>query len=108
MERSAMHTAACGSTQHQWRRGIPAIVRFGHHVYDLVEGAADKIDELKFGDRTHAGKGRAKGGAHNCGFGDRSINHPLWTKAVDESIGHFERAAIDADVFTNTEDGGIG
>ena len=40
-------------------------------------------------------------------LGDGRINDPLGAEAVDEAVGDFERAAIDADVFANAEDGGV-
>src|SRR5205823_10937257 len=84
-----------------------AVMRLGHHVDDLVEGAANEVYELEFGHRPHARKRCAKSRAYDGRFGNRSINHALRAKVVDESISDFERAAIDANVFANTEHGGI-
>src|SRR4051794_37062989 len=83
-------------------------MRLGYHVHDLIEGAADKVHELELSHGTHAGKRRAKSRAHNGRLGNRRINHALRAKVVDKSISHFERAAINANVFTNAEDGGVG
>src|SRR5205814_9446785 len=43
------------------------------------------------------------GRAHDRRFGDRRIDHPLWAKMMDESVGDFERAAIAADVLADAE-----
>src|SRR4051812_903873 len=82
-------------------------MRFGDHVGNLVEGAADEVHELKFGDGAHAGERGSEGGAHDGGLGDGRIDDPLGAEAVDESVGDFEGAAVNADVFAETEDGGV-
>src|SRR5580700_4547749 len=82
-------------------------VRFRDHVADLVEGAADEVHELEFGDRTHAGEGGSECRAHDGGLGDGCVDDALGAEAVDETIGDFERAAVDADVFAQAEDGGV-
>ena len=48
----SVHAAATGAAQHQRGRSRPAVVRLGHHVDDLVEGAADEIHELELGHGT--------------------------------------------------------
>src|SRR5262249_7221554 len=70
--------------------------------------AADEVHELKLSHWAHAGERRAKRRANNGGFGDRRIDHALRTKVVDETVSHFERAAVNANVFTDAEDGGVG
>jgi hypothetical protein len=82
-------------------------VRFRDHVGDLVEGAADEIHELEFGDGAHAGERCSEGRANDGGFGDWGVDDALGAEAVDESVGDFEGAAVDADVFAEAEDGGI-
>ena len=108
VERPTMHAASAGSTQDERSGRTPAIMRLGHHVHDLIESAADEVHELEFSHGTHAGKRRAKGRAHDSRLSDGRINHALRPKVVDKSVRNFERAAVNADVFTNTEDGGIG
>ena len=103
-----MHPATAGPAQDQRSRRTPAIMRLGHHVHDLIKGAADEVHELKFRDGTHAGKRRAECRSYNGGFGDGRIDHPRGAKVVDETICNFERAAVNANVFTNAEDGWIG
>ena len=82
-------------------------MRFRDHVADLVEGAADEIHELEFGDRAHAGERRSEGRAYDGGLGDGRVDDALGAEAVDETVGDFERAAVDADVFAEAEDGGV-
>src|SRR5579872_5294272 len=79
-------------------------MRFRDHVGDLVHGASDEVHELEFGDWAHAGEGRAEGSADDCGFGDGRVDDALGTEAVDESVGDFEGATVDADVFAEAED----
>src|SRR5208282_1715860 len=49
VEWPAMHIPAAWTTQHQWSRRSPAVVRLRGHVDDLIEGAADEIHELELG-----------------------------------------------------------
>src|SRR6185312_16172574 len=107
MEWAAVHAATAGSAQHERSGRAPAVMRLGHHVYDLVEGAADEVHELELGDGTHAGKRRAKSRADDGGLRDGSIDHALRAKVVDEAVSHFERAAVNTNVFADTEDGGV-
>src|SRR5436305_423595 len=65
MEGTSVDTASGRAAQHQRSRGIPAVMRLGHHVDDLVEGAADEVYELEFGYWPHAGKCRAKSRAND-------------------------------------------
>src|SRR5262249_36397416 len=102
-----MNASTSGAPQHQRSGSVPTIVRLGHHVDDLVEGAANEVNELKFGHPSEAGERRAIGGAHNGGFSDRSIDHPLRAKVMNKAVSHFERAAVHSNVFTQTEDCGI-
>ncbi len=107
VKRAAVNIAAAGSANHQRRGRAPAIVSLGNHVDDLVEGAADEIHELEFGHRTHAGERRAEGRADDGGLRDGRVDDALRAEAIDEAVGDFERAAVDADVFAETEDGRI-
>ena len=45
--------------------------------------------------------------AHNGRLGDGRIDHALRAKVVNEAVSHFERAAVNTNVFTNAEDRGI-
>ena len=107
VKRAAVDVAAAGPADDERRRRAPAIVGLGDHVDDLVEGAADEVHELKFGDRTHAGERRAEGRAHDGGFRDGRVDDALGAEAVDEAVGDFEGAAVDADVLADAEDGGV-
>ena len=107
VEGAAVDVSAAGAAQDERRGRAPEVVRLGDHVADLVEGAADEVHELKFGDRAHAGERRAESRAHDGGFGDGRVDDALGAEAVDESVGDFERAAVDADVFAEAEDGRV-
>src|SRR4051794_1842329 len=104
VERTAVHAAAAGATQDERRGRLPTVVRLGHHVHDLIEGAADEVHELELGYRAHAGERGAIGRAHNGGFGDGRIDYALRAEVVDEPVRDFERAAVDANVFADAED----
>src|SRR5208283_4157213 len=50
---------------------------------------------------------RAEAGVHDGHLGNGCVDDARGTEAVDEALGDFEGAAIDADVFADAEDGGI-
>src|SRR5277367_1689247 len=104
---TAVDVAAARPANHERRGRIPTIVRFRHHIHDLVKSAADEIHELELDYGTHARERRSERCAHDGGFRDRRINYALGPEAVDEAVRHFESAAVDADVLANTEDTGI-
>src|ERR1051326_3196450 len=103
-----MYASASWSAQHQRRGRAPAGMRLGHHVDDLVEGAADEVHELELGHGTHAGERRAKRRADNRRFGNGRIDHALRAEVMNETVSHFERAALNADAFADAEGGGVG
>src|SRR5215510_10373250 len=107
MEWASVNAPAGGATQHQRGWSIPAIVRLGHHVDDLVEGTANEVNELKLGHGTESGERRAVRSSHNGGFGDWGVYHPLRAEVVNKAVSNFERAAIDSNVLTKAEDCGI-
>jgi hypothetical protein len=83
-------------------------MRLCHHVYDLVEGAADEVHELELGDGPHAGERCAKRRANDGRLSDGRIDDALRAKVMDESVSHFECAAVNANVFADAEDAGVG
>jgi len=107
MKRAAMHVAAAGTADHERSGRAPSVVGFGDHVGDLVEGTADEVHELEFGDGAQAGESCAEGCTDDRGFGDGGIDDPLGAEAVDEAVGDLEGAAVDADVLADTKDGGV-
>ena len=107
VEWAAVYPAPTRPPQNDRSGRTPEIMGLGHHVADLVHGAGDEIHELEFGDRTHAGERGAESGADYGGFRDRRVDYALGAKTVDEAVGDFEGAAVNADVFAQAEDGGI-
>ena len=107
MEWPAAHAATGGAANHHGSRRAPAIVGLRHRVHDLRVRGADEVHELKFGNRTHAGERGSEGGANDGRFGDGGVDNALRAEAVDEAVCDFERAAVNADVFADAEDGGI-
>src|SRR5207302_848538 len=87
--------------------GTPEVMRFRNHIADLVEGAADEVHEQEFGDWAHAGERRSESCAYDGGLGDGRVDDALGTKAVDETISDFKSPAVNADVFTEAEDGRV-
>ena len=73
------------------------------HVHDLVKAAGDEIHELHFDHRPHAHQRRADGRAHDGRLGDGRVDHPILAELLQHPGRHLERAAIDADVFAQTE-----
>src|SRR5439155_24942686 len=98
-----MDIAAARPANHHRGGSTPAVMGLGRHIHNLVEGATDEVHELKFSNRTHAGKCRAKCGTHDSGFGDGRIDDSLGAEAVDESIRDFECPTVNADVLADTE-----
>jgi hypothetical protein len=49
----------------------------------------------------------SKSRAHNGGLGDGRVDDALGAEAVDETVSDFERAAVDTDVFAETENGWV-
>jgi hypothetical protein len=82
-------------------------MRLRDHVAYLVEGAADEVHELEFGDGTHAGERRSESRANYGGLGDGRVDDTFGAEAIDETISHFKSPAVDADVFAEAEDGGV-
>jgi hypothetical protein len=78
-------------------------VGFRNHVGDLIEGTADEVHELELGNGPHAGERRAKSRANDRGFGDRGIDNALGPEAINEAIGDFKSAAVNPDIFAQTE-----
>src|SRR5262249_20702994 len=99
--------AAARSANDERRWGVPTIMRFGNHINDLVESAADEIHELEFSDRSQTGQRGAKGGPNDGGFGNRCVDDALRAEAVDEALGDLEGATVDADVFAKAEHGRV-
>src|SRR5277367_4527119 len=107
VKRSAVNIASAGPAQHQRGRSSPTVVCFRDHVDDLIEGAADEIHELKFGYRTHPRERSAERGSHNGRLRDWRVDHPLGTETVDESVGDFKGAAVDADILADAKNGRV-
>ena len=107
VKRTAVHAAAGGSAQHHRRGDVPAIVRLGQHVDDLIEGATDEVHELELDHRAQAGERSSEGGVDKRHLGDGRVDHPLGAEALDEALGYAKRASVDADVFADAEDRGV-
>src|SRR4051812_10833303 len=82
-------------------------MRLGQQVGDLVEGATDEVHELELGDRAHARERGAEAGIDDRHLRDWRIDHAFGSEAVDQALSNFERAAVHADVFANTEHGRV-
>ena len=79
----------------------PKIMRLGGEIGDLIEAAGDEIDELHFGDGTQSQIAHAARGADNGRFADGRIDHAFGAETLQQSLGDFERAAVDADIFAD-------
>ena len=107
VEWAAVNVSAAGAAQDERGGRAPEVMSLRDHVGDLVEGAADEVHELEFGDGAHASERGSKGRAYNGGLGDGRVDDSLGAETVDESVGDFEGAAVDADVFAEAEDGWV-
>ena len=85
----------------------PEIVRLGDEVGDLVEAAGDEIDELHFDHGPQAEIAHAAGRADDGGFADGRVDHALGAEFREQAFGDLERAAVDADIFAESDDGGV-
>ena len=101
MERAAVNAAARGRANHDGHGRVPAVAALGGEVDDLVEAAGDEIGELHLRHRAQAHQAGADGRAHDGRFGDGRIHHAALAEMLEEAGGHFERAAVDADVFAD-------
>src|SRR5580704_14131110 len=99
VEGATVDVSAAGAAKNKRGGRAPEVVGFCDHVADLVEGAADEVHELEFGDGAHAGERGAECRSHNGRLRDGRVDDALGAEAIDESVGDFEGAAVDADVF---------
>src|SRR5580704_15026464 len=107
VEGAAVDVSAAGAAQNERSGRAPEVMRLRDHVADLVEGAADEVHELEFGDGAHAGEGRSESRSHDGRLGDGRVDDALGAKAVDETVSDFKSPAVNADVFAQAEDGGV-
>src|SRR5580704_12411501 len=107
VEGATVNVSATGAAQDDGSGRTPEVVCFRDHVGDLIHGARNEIHELEFGYGTHAGERGSEGRSYDGRFGDGRVDDALGAEAVDESVGDFEGAAVDADVFAETENGGV-
>jgi len=52
----------------------------------------------------HAGERRSESRAHDGGLGDGRVDDTPGAESVDETVGDFKSAAVNADVFAKAED----
>src|SRR5688572_19720016 len=107
MKWAGAHTGATWSAKHGGDARAPTIAALGRVICQQVKTSGDEIDELKLGHRSHSHQRCAAGRSDNGSFGDRSVDDALFAKVLIEAIGNFKRAAIDADIFADTEDGRV-
>src|SRR5581483_12462879 len=69
--------------------------------------ARNESHKLKLGHRTHPSERASKRCTDDRGLGNRRVNHSRRSEAIDEAFRHFERTAVDANVFADAEDAGV-
>ncbi len=104
VKRAAVNAAARRRAHHDRHGRVPAIAALGGEVDNLVEAAGDEIGELHLRHRPQPHEAGADGRADDGAFGNGRIHHAFLAEMLEESGGHFERAAVDADVFAQQED----
>ena len=67
----------------------------------------DEVHELKLTHRAQARQRRPVHSTRNCHLGNWRVHDPLNTKLMDEPFGHFERAAVNANVFAHHKDAAV-
>ena len=100
---AAVDAAPRRSADDDRRRLSPTVAVLRGHVRQLIESAADEIDELHLGDGTQPHHRGPDGRADDRRFGDRGVDHPLLAEPLEETVGDLERAAVDADVLAEEE-----
>src|SRR5678815_4956309 len=104
MKRSTVNAAATWSADHDGHSSAPAIAALGSEVRDLIERAGDEVCKLHFRNRTHAHQCSANGSADNCRFRNGCIDDARFSELFEETSRHFERTAVNADIFSKDED----
>ena len=103
MLRRHTDTASLGSAHHH-RHGwftTQHITKLGGLIDQHVHGQGNKIKNLNFHHRAHAGNGRADAGAGEAHFSDRRIADPVVAKALPQALGDTENAARLAHILTH-------
>ena len=100
---------AHGHARHQ---GHPALATkhiavFGRLVDDFVHGAQGKVDHPHFHHGAQTGQGHAHAAAHDGGFTDGGVDHPLRAKLGLQALVLAKNAAA-PDVFAHHHHPGVG
>ena len=93
--------AARGSPHHQRNRMRPTVHIAPHAGLkeNFITRSDDKIGKLEFHHRPQAHRSRTHAGADHHAFGDRGIEHAIWTELLEQSVGNFENTAPDRNVL---------
>src|SRR5215472_3348920 len=103
MERPAVHASTGWPPNYHGSGGVPKVMALGHKIRNLVERTYDEINELHFANRPQAEVAHATRRADDGALADRRINYAFPAKAFEQPFAGLERAAIDADVFTDQQ-----
>ncbi len=102
---AATDTPADRRADHHRHRVLAAapVAELGRFADDLVEGREDEIRELDFGDGAETVERHADRRADDAAFGERRVDHTVFTELVVEAGGDAEHAAHLADVLTEDD-----
>src|SRR5688500_7191917 len=99
MERAAMHPAPTWAAHDHGNSYALPVTAFCRVVGQHIKGAGDEINELHLGHGAHSHHGRAARGPDYRALRYRRIYDTVLAKALQESFGHLERAAVRAYVL---------
>ncbi len=79
---------------------VPELCELAH---DLVERGIDEIEELDLGDGLEPIEGHADRSPDDPGLGERSIEDPVLTKLLQQTLGRAEHPTVHTDVLAEEE-----
>src|SRR6266542_1896069 len=100
VKRSGTQARATRSTENRGDISTPAIARLRCVVRQQIKTRGNKVDKLELRNGPHSHQGSTAGGADNCAFRNRRVNHASLAKLINQPVGYFKCAPVRAHVFT--------
>ena len=100
---AAANATAAGRADGDWREKITrgAIAQPGQLGNDLVVTRVDVIGELNFGNRAQSVDTHSDGAADDTAFGNRRIDHPVFTMLPLQAVRGAKHAAEVTDILAD-------
>src|SRR4030095_16399148 len=103
MERPSVHATAGRTAYDERDADASPVPRLRGEIGDHVEGTGDEVYELRPGDGAHSHHRGTDRGPDDGRFGERRVDDALLAELLDQTVGDFEGASVDADVFAQQE-----